>query len=370
VVSDTLLAVFDSGHFRGKDNIQPKKVEKRLVNLEDSKPNPSPVDNHIPDAIRLNSAEELVPYFEAEWHAGHEDKVWFDDQTMGPIVTITFRNRGDVPQVSLKGLLRTGSGLSKLNRVALAVELCRVLYVFYGTAFMPPGLTSENFLFAIKGNQVLLGDMLLASKMVRTERTNEHHYEEPDTSKTGSGFGHASTMLGILLIEILLGREIPADSELDNVDSYTGRADVLRAFGDLFTQHGSQIGQAVKQCLGGTHRTLDVRAQRQTFLHFVLIPLEHDLNHCAGKYPSTNEEFVLVDDWSRAICATKDPLFPAKLSVETIQLSPFRDPTARKAFQDYVWTMCSSLSDIPWLAEALSEQGMGPSDSSLGRGGC
>ncbi|CAM1507704.1 Fc.00g045520.m01.CDS01 [Cosmosporella sp. VM-42] len=330
----------------------------RFMHFKDNPPNPTRVAEGGPEVIWADTPEELGRHFsEAEYHTDHRATVCLRYPPFVSLISVTFRCCEKLHKVSLKDLLKIDPGIPKLARLALVVGLARAVLLFHETGFMHETLKSGSVWFTRDSNEILLGNLLLPAEAPNFQRTEKHYLKEPNAlANFGTSFGRVSAMLGIILVEVLLLREVSPRNERADVLSPGTLADALDALNDISILWGHSCSDAVRQCLVGFGFTTDEKREQELFLDRVLKPLEEVLRYFSPVTSATNAKLVLVRDWDRALYASKDPVFPVELTDKSIQMSPLRDPTAFRVFRDYIGSMRTSCEGIPWLDEALSTE--------------
>jgi hypothetical protein len=165
-------------------------------------------------------------------------------------------------------------------------------------------------------------------------------------------------MLGLILVEVLLGKDVFQNEGADVVSPGT-LENALAALDTIRLDWGPSCSDAIKRCLLSFGRDVDCKNEQRPFVDGVLRPLE-DLSRefLPGRSVPWAKRLVLVRNWDRARNASKDNPFPLGLTEEYIETSDLTDRTPLRVFRDYAQAILEACESIRWLNEAFSNEGL------------
>lgn len=341
---------------------QIKQPRVPTVRFEDGPSTPEPIANRGAGVAWANSPTDVAQHFiEAGYHINHQPIVCLRYPPFESSVTVTFCNFGDMHRVSLKEILKVNSAVSLSATLSLAVELTRAVFYFQQAGLLHGILNSGNVYFSKNSKKILLGNLLLPVRAADPHRTGGHHDESNGPQTIDKDFGRVCLMLGIILVEILLGQEVSHWNQGADIIPPGTLQNALAALNEIRNRWGSKCSNAVKSCLVDflvdVDRTEDWRDTEKVFQELVLEPLE-DVLRRASPGRLSPKKIVLVEDWDRALNSSREGVSPVGLTEDYIKTSDLSDPTVLRVFRDNTQSMLETCENIRWLNEALSNEGM------------
>ncbi|KAF5660671.1 mitochondrial ATP synthase gamma subunit [Fusarium heterosporum] len=329
----------------------------RSVHFKDNPTNSTRDADRSPEAVWVDSPEGFSRYFfDPEYNNNQQTTVCLRYPMFDGLISVDFCSCEDLHRVSLRDLLKIDPGIPRSARLALVVGLARAFLLFCGTGLMNGNLRSEYIWFTRDSNEILLGNLLLPVRNSDFQRTEKHQHRAPDNlTDPVKAFGRVLVMLGIILVEVLLSRQISSLDEGADVVSPETIKNALDGAKEIALEWGHSCSNAISHCLN--NHELTTREKQDLFQERVLKPLEETLRAFSATRSAANAHVVLVQDWDRAISAPKDQAFPLELTDMSIQASPLTDPTTLRVFREYVASMCASCETIPWLSETVYKEG-------------
>ncbi|KAJ4111444.1 hypothetical protein NW768_011797 [Fusarium equiseti] len=330
-----------------------------LVHFEDSPPISDQVTDGSANVAWVDSPTELARHFsEAGQDMNQQAMLCLRYPPFESSVTVTFRNCGDLHRLSLKELLKANPAISIPASLTLAVELTKAVLCFHQMGLVHSTLKSESVWFAWDSNKVILGNLFLSAEVPGLQSTGKGHSDEINAlDSIGTSFGRACLMLGIILVEVLLGHKVsPWDERADIISPGTVENARVALDEEIRFMWGPKCSDAVKRCLLDFGRGMDREDEQQSFLNHVLKPLEEVMRQTSPGRPAPSAKTVLVEDWDRAVNASKDTSFPVGFTEGSIATSDLSDPTVLRAFRANTQAMLTTCENIRWLNEALSNE--------------
>lgn len=337
-----------------------------FVHFKDGPPISDQVGNGGADVAWVDSPAELARHLsETGQNPNHQAIVCLRYPPFESSVTVTFRNCGDLHRLSLKEILKVNPAIPIPASLNLAVELTRAVFCFHQMGLIHCTLKSESVWFAKDSNQVILGNLFLYAESTGLQSTAKDQSDESNVlDSIRTSFGRVCLMLGIILVEVLLGQEVSLWDERADIISPGTLENATVALDEVRFIWGPKCSNAVRRCLLGFGRNIDREDEQRSFLEHVLKPLEELVRQSSPGRSVTKAKIVLVDDWDRAIDASKDTTFPTGFTEESIATSDLSDPTVLRLFRDNAQSMLATCESVRWLHEAFSNEGTSQNERS------